>query len=185
MDIIGLVDRITAAATNIDTGRKGFAVRGKEQQGRISYETGIEWAFSAFRDAQSTGDPNIIILAEFSFLTIELQLCDKEKKDSINSLTQAVQSFDDAFLVLSVVEDGTSYKVADKCFPHHKKHRIKGYPKDSFHIACESHKTRLKNILRFSGIEAIEDTLLKQRLANLSTAQNAYIEKQKKAMDGK
>jgi hypothetical protein len=183
LDITGLVDRITAASTNIDTGRKGFAVRGKEQEGRISYETGIDGAFSAFRDAQATADPYIIILAEFSFLTVELQLCDKEKKDSINSLTQAVQSFDDAFLVLNVVEDSTTYKVADKCFPHHKKHRIKGFPKDSFHIACESHKTRLKNVLRFSGIEAIEDALLKQRLSNLTTAQGGYIEKQKKAME--
>jgi hypothetical protein len=73
LDITGLVDRITAA-TNIDTGRKGFAVRGKEQEGRISYETGIDGALSAFKDAQSTADPNIIILAEFSFLAVELQL---------------------------------------------------------------------------------------------------------------
>jgi len=31
LDLIGLVDRITAAEINIDSGRKGFTIRGKEQ----------------------------------------------------------------------------------------------------------------------------------------------------------
>jgi len=41
---------------------------------------------------------------------------------------------------------------------------------------------RLKNILRFSGIDPIEKDLLKQRLANLPAAKNGYVEKQKKAL---
>jgi hypothetical protein len=39
-----------------------------------------------------------------------------------------------------------------------------------------------RSILRAPGIDPIEKALLKQRLANLPTAQNAYIEKQKKAL---
>jgi len=66
--------------------------------------------------------------------------------------------------------------------PHNNKYRVMGYPKDSFHIACHSHKTRIKNMLRTPGIDPIEKALLKQRLANLPTAQNGYIEKQKKAL---
>ena len=54
----------------------------------------------------------------------------------------------------------------------------------SFHHACISHKTRLKNILRSPGINLIEKALLRQRLSNLSTAQSGYIEKQKKALEG-
>jgi len=177
----GLVDSIHAAAANIDAGRKGFATRGKAEEGRISYETGIAEALSAFKEAQTTADPQIMILAEYTFLTQELQFCEKSDQDSFSSLTKALQSFDDAFLALKAVEEG-SYIVVDQCTPHDKKYRVSGFPKDSFHIACSSHKTRIKNMLRTPGIDPIEKSLLKQRLANLPTAQNGYSEKQKKAL---
>jgi hypothetical protein len=176
------VDRLNIATISIDYGRKGFATRGKEQEGRISYEDGIAIALSAFKEAQATADPQTIILAEYTFLTQELQFCEKSDKDSITSLTKAVQFFDDAFLVLSVVDDCTAYKVVEKAFPHDGKYRVKVFPKDSFHVACDSHKTRIRNMLKTPGIDPIEKALLKQRLANLPAAQNGYIEKQKKAL---
>ena len=182
MDLIGLVNSITVSTANIDFGRKGFATKGKEQEGRISYEKGISEAMVAFQQAQTTADPQAIILAEYTFLTQELELCDKIDKYSLSSLTQAVQSFDDAFLALKIVEDKKLYQGAEKTHPHHKKYRVKTYPKDSYHIACIAHRTRLKNILRSPGIDPIEKDLLEQRLANLSTAQSSYIEKQKKAL---
>jgi hypothetical protein len=177
----GLLIRIANAAASIDSGRKGFATWGKEHEGRISYERGISVALSAFKEAQATADPQTIILAEYTFLTQELQFCDKSDKDSLNSLTKALQMFDDAFLALQAVED-SGYKIVDKTTPHHKDYRVSGYPKDSFHIACSSHITRIKNMLRTPGIDPIEKALLKQRLANLPAAQNGYIEKQKKAL---
>ena len=183
---IGLVDSIINATSNIDAGRKGFATRGKAEEGRISYEDGIAEAMIAFKEASATNvaaataDPQIMILAEYTFLAQELELCEKTDKESINSLSQALKSFDDAFLALQAVEED-GYKTAEKTYPHHKDYRIGGYPKDSFHIACGSHKTRLENILRSPGIDPIEKALLKQRLANLPVAKNAYIEKQKKA----
>ena len=182
MDLIGYVRSITQAAANIDAGRKGFATRGKAEEGRISYELGIANALAAFKEAQTTADPQTMILAEYTFLTQELQFCKKSDKDSLNSLTQAIQYFDDAFLVLKTVEDSTLYKAVETAIPHNKKFRVNGYPKDSFHIACSSHITRIKNMLRTPGIDPIEKSLLKQRLANLPTAQNGYIEKQKKAL---
>jgi len=182
LDLIGCVRSITDAAAKIDAGRKGFATRGKAEEGRIFYEDGIAEALSAFKEAQTTADPQIMILAEYAFLTQELQFCEKSDKDSLGSLTQAIQSFDDAFLALKAVEEG-GYKTAEQIFPHHKKYRVgSGFPKDSFHVACSSHKTRIQNILRSPGIDPIEKTLLKQRLINLPTAQNSYIEKQKKAL---
>jgi hypothetical protein len=182
LDLIGYLGRISRAAANIDAGRKGFATRGKEQEGRISYEDGIAEALSAFKEAQTTADPQTIILAEYTFLTQELQFCDKSDKDSLSSLTQAIQMFDDAFLVLKAVEK-PEYKIVDIAIPHHKKFRVGGgFPKDSFHVACGSHKTRIQNILRSPGIDPIEKALLKQRLLNLPTAQGGYIEKQKKAL---
>jgi len=178
----GLVNNIITATASIDSGRKGFATRGKAEEGRIFYEDGISEALTAFKEAQATADPQTIILVEYTFLTQELQLSDKSDKDSLNSLTKALQSFDDAFLAIKAVEEG-NYKVVEQVIPHSKKYRVGGgWPKDSFHIACISHKTRLQNILRAPGIDPIEKSLLKQRFANLPVAQNGYIEKQKKAL---
>jgi hypothetical protein len=183
LDKAGLITGITDAAFSIDFGRKGFATWGKEHEGRRSYERGIANALAAFKEAQATADPLTMILAEYTFLTQEYEFCEKTDKDSFNSLTQAIQYFDDAFLVLKVVEDSTLYKAVEQAIPHNKKYRVGGgYPKDSFHIACGSHVTRIKNMLRTPGIDPIEKSLLKQRLANLPTAQNGYIEKQKKAL---
>ena len=114
MDSTGLVYKISDAALAIDFGRKGFAIRGKADEGRLSYENGITAALSAFKDAQSTIDPHIIILIEYTFLNQELQFCDETDTDSLSSLTQAIQSFNDAFLALDVVEDSTLYQAADK-----------------------------------------------------------------------
>lgn len=179
MDITGLTNKIYNAAATIDFGRKGFAARGKAEEGRLSYERGIVWALSAFKDAQSTIDPHTIVLMEYIFLAQEFQFCAETDTDTRSSLTQAIQSFDDAFLALETVNDN-NYKIADKTHPHNKKYRINGFPKDSFHIACIAHRTRLQNILRSPGIDPIEKTLIKQRFANLLTAQNCYIKKQKK-----
>lgn len=184
MDLIGYVNSINAATTQIDAGRKGFATRGKAEEGRISYETGIAEAMTTFQKAQVSADPRIIILTEYTFLAQELEFCDKTDKDSLSSLNQAIQSFDDAFLALQAVEE-LGYITADKTFPHKGKYRVSGFPKDSFHIACISHKTRLQNILRAPGIDSIEKDLLKQRFINLSAAQSGYIEKQKKIIEGK
>ena len=92
---IGLVNKINDAAISIDYGRKGFATRGKAEEGRLSYERGIAEALSTFIEAQSTVDPQTIIIAEYTFLAQELQFCEETDKDSINSLTQAIQSFND------------------------------------------------------------------------------------------
>jgi hypothetical protein len=135
----------------------------------------------AFQEAQISADTQAMILAEYAFITQELEFCEETDNDSLSSLTQAIQSFDDAFLAQKSVEK-PEYKIADDIFPHSGKYRFNGFPKDSFHIACIAHKTRLQNILRAPGIDAIEKALLKQRFANLSTAQNGYIEKQKKAL---
>jgi predicted RNase H-like nuclease (RuvC/YqgF family) len=137
----------------------------------------------AFQQAQKSADPQSLILAEYTFITQELQLTEKSDKHTIDSLTAAIQSFDDAFSALKVVENRSLYQGTDKTIPHAKKYRVKGgYPKDAYHIAFESHKTRLQNILRTPGLDRIEKTLLEQRRSNLATAQQGYIEKQKKVL---
>jgi len=178
---IGLVSSIYDAALAIDFGRKGFATRGKAEEGRISYEKGIALAMSAFQEAQTTADPETIILSEYTFVSQELEFCEKSDKDSISSLTKAIRTFDDAFLALKTVE-GSHYEVVEQAISHEKKYRVKGFPMDAYHIACHSHKTRLKNVLRSPGIDPIEKALLKQRLINLFAGQGGYVEKQRKAL---
>jgi len=178
----GLVNNIYDAAAAIDFGRKGFATRGKEQEGRINYEDGIAKALSAFQEAQATADPETIILAEYTFLSQEFQFCEKTDKDTISSLTLAIQSFDDAFLVLEVVKNKSLYQGVEKAIPHSGKHRIKGFPMDAYHIACKGHRTRLQNILKTPGLDLIEKALLKQRYDNLSAGQGGYVELQRKAL---
>ena len=177
---IGLINSIYEAVVAIDFGRKGFSTRGKAEEGRISFEDGIAQAMSAFQEAQITADPLTMLLAEYTFLSQELQFCHKADEHALNSLKKAIQRFDDAFLALQAVEE-TGYKTAEKTYPHDKDYRVSGFPKDSYHIAFCSHKTRLLNILRYPGIDPIEKDLLKQRLDNLPAAQAAYIEKQKAA----
>jgi len=181
MDLSGYVDSIVAATAGIDFGRKGFATRGKEQEGRISYEKGIALALSTFKKAQASADPQAMIVAEYTFITQELTFCEKGDKDALNSLNKAIQSYDDAFLALKAVEN-PCYKITEMTYPHHKDFRQDGFPKDAFHLAFNSHRTRIKNILRSPGIDPIEKALLKQRLINLSTAQSSYIEMQKRAL---
>jgi len=182
LDRILLVNSIYEAATNIDSGRKGFAIVGKEREGRINYEYGIASAMSTFQQVQITADPQTLIFAEWTFLVQEFQLCDKSDKETINSLKKAIGLFDDAFLVLNIVEDKILYQAVENSYPHDKKYHFKGYPKDSFHVACGSHIIRIRNILKTPGLDPIEKALLKQRLANMSTAQTAYTEKQRKTL---
>jgi predicted ATP-grasp superfamily ATP-dependent carboligase len=179
LDKIGLIDNINNAAYLIEAGRKGFATRGKEAEGRLSYEDGIAEAMSAFQEAHISADAETLILAEYTFLIQELQFCDETDTDSLSSLTQAIQSFDDAFLALKIVEDNVLYQGAEQTYPHHKKYRVKDLPKDAFHLACISHKTRIQNTLRAPGIDPIEKLMLKQRFLNLGAAQDRYAEQQK------
>ena len=132
MDLTGLLSRIYESAVDIDFGRKGFATRGKAEEERIAYKKGIAEALSAFQEAQVTADPQTIILAEYTFLTQELQLCAETDKDTISSLTQALQSFDDAFLALKIAEDSTLCQGAENTHPHSKKYHVSGFPKDSY-----------------------------------------------------
>jgi len=178
----GLINSIYEAAAAIEAGRKGFAIRGKAEEGRIFYEKGIAKAMTAFQEAQTTADPETIALAEYTFLSQEFEFCEKTDKDSISSLTLAIQSFDDAFLALEVVKDKTIYQGVDKAIPHSGKHRVKGFPMDAYHIACHSHKTRLRNILKTPGLDPIEKALLKQRYVNLPAGQGGYVEMQRKAL---
>jgi hypothetical protein len=182
MDLTGLINKIFQAVVNIDFGRKGLTTDGEEHSGRIHYENGIYTALSAFKEAQTSADPQTLILVELTFLQQELQFCHETDIDSKSSLTQAIQSFEDALRSLEAVGNAVLYQGAEKTYPTSPKYRIQGFPKDAFHLACMAHRTRLRNVLRAPGINIIEKAVLNQRTANMTTAQDGYMEKQKNAM---
>jgi hypothetical protein len=182
MDLTSFLSDLIFAANEIDIGRKGVAADGEEHAGRISYERGISDTLDAFLQAQSTADPHTLISAEYTFLQQELRFCNELDTDAKSSLTQAIQSFEDALRCLEAVEDASIYMGADKAYPRSSKYRIQGYPKDAFHLACIAHRTRLRNVLRAPGINMIEKAVLQQRAINMMTAQNSYLEKQERAL---
>jgi len=137
---------------------------------------------SAFKEAQSTADPETILLAEYTFITQELQFCIKTDKDAINSPSRAIRFFDDAFLALKTVKNKTQYQGVENSIPHDSYYRIKGYPMDSFHIAVRGHKGRLQNILKTPGLDPIEKALHKQRFDAVKAGQRGYLEMQGKAL---
>jgi hypothetical protein len=182
LDQVGLIARIVAGVVEIARGRKSWDTDGGEREGRISYHRGLDIAMTAFQEARTTGDPNSMLLVEYTFLNQELQFCDPTDTNAFSSLTAAIQSFDDAFLCLDVVSDVTVYRAAEKTHPHSAKYRIRGMPKDAFHIACIAHRTRIHNILRSPGINLTEKMVLQQRFACLFTAQQVYWARQQTAL---
>jgi hypothetical protein len=122
------------------------------------------------------------LLAEYTFITQELEFCEKTDKDAINSLTRAIRFFDDAFLAFKIIKNSTLYQGAEQTYPHDSEYRIKGLPMDSFHAAIKGHKGRLQNILKTPGLDPIEKALLKQRLDTLKAGQEGYLELQRKAL---
>ena len=183
MDQTGLLNSILQGTINIDKGRKYLSTDGLEHIGRLFYEEGISIALDTFKNAQMSADSQTMILVELAFLKQEFQFCDETDTIARSSLTQAVQSFDDALRNLKIVEDSTLYRGAEAAYPTAAKYRYHGFPRDAVHLACAAHRTRLQNSLRTPGINMIEKTVLTQRAVNMTMIQAAYTEKQRKALE--
>jgi hypothetical protein len=169
--------------TEIYRGRTLLDTDGLEHDGGVNYRNGLANAMTAFQEAADHAtDLETLILAEYVFLSQELNFCNPNDIQAFASLSQAVRSFDDAFLALRTVDDPPVYAGAENTHPHHYKYRVKDMPKDAFHIACISHRVRIRNILRSPGINMAEKDLLMLRSANMTVAQAAYLEKQKTAL---
>jgi hypothetical protein len=72
MDKTGFVDRMSKAVGDIAVGRIGLATNGEEHAGRLSYERGLSGASLVFNETQQTGDAELLLLAEHTFLQQEL-----------------------------------------------------------------------------------------------------------------
>ncbi|MDR2490169.1 MAG: hypothetical protein LBD20_02065 [Spirochaetaceae bacterium] len=157
---------------------------GGEQEGRINYQAGLKLAIETFQkiQAEASLDLELLILAEYTFLIQEFELCAVQDTRARASLTNAIQDFDGAFLALEVLQNIDVYKFVDKAISHRPVFRYKNMPKDAFHVACAGHGARIDNILKAPGINLLEKDMLKQRHSNMLTAQSVYLGKQKQVL---
>jgi hypothetical protein len=184
LDRIGLRNKIYSSVEDIYKGREWLDIEGSEVAGRIRYNRGLTFADEAFKEALTRADEDLetLVLTEQACLTQELQFSIPADTKAANSLTNAIQHFDEGLLALKEVEAGSSYGAVDRSLPHRNETRYHGMPKDSFHFACTGHKKRLDSILHSPGINLTEKALLEQRLSNILNAQAVYVKKQKKAL---
>jgi iron uptake system EfeUOB component EfeO/EfeM len=135
----------------------------------------------SFKETQTDAveDLELLVGAEYTFVSQELNYCTPSDKKTINSLTQAVKDFDEAFLALKIIQKAAHYKILEQGISHRRDYRYNGMPKDCFHVACAGHITRIANALKTPGINLAEKALLEQRLSNIKTAQAVYLQKQK------
>jgi hypothetical protein len=184
LDRIGLLDKITNSALYIYQGRLWLDTDGLEHEGRIRYNEGLSLASESFKEILTGAERDLetLILSEINFLTQESQFCDVSDTNAIESLTHAIQSFEEALLALKELEAGSSYGVIHRALPYRKECRYNGMRKDAFHWACNGHDMRIKNVLKSPGINLTEKVLLKQRGSNIAAAQSVYLKKQKKVL---
>jgi hypothetical protein len=182
MEKTGLIIGIIEAVSDIAKGRIGLRTKGETEEGREDFAKGLKLGKTIFSEVKNCGDPELMLLAEYSFVNQELEGARAEEKVGRASYQAAVQDFDDAFLSLKSVNDALMYQGAENTHPHRAQFRYKGMPNDSFHIAYAGHYTRLQNKLKPIGINPDEQVLTELRMAVCKSAQEAYLEKQRNVL---
>jgi hypothetical protein len=157
-------------------------IDGREHEGRLFYQDGISAVSECFKAALTTADPQALVQADYTYSEQEYQFCNPADKHALSSLAATLRGFKDALASLEIVQDSGKYKIANKTYSSDPKKRIQGYPLDVFQQTCNSHITRLRNVLRSPGINMTEKAVLNQRIANMRAAQSAYLELQMAAL---
>jgi hypothetical protein len=183
MEKIGLTTEILEAVSDIADGRIGLRTKGKAEEGRENFIKGLKLGKKIFSEIKDCGDPELMLLAEYLFVSQELEGSRTEEKIGRASYQSAINDFDDAFLSLKSVTDATMYQGAENTHPHRSPFRYKGMPNDAFHIAYTGHYTRLQNKLKPIGIDPDEQILTELRMAVCKSVQKVYLEKQRNVLN--
>jgi hypothetical protein len=166
------------AVSYIAQGRLGLETDGEEHEGMAAFKKGIAIAAELYTEVMKTGDPELMLLAEYTYMSEELEHAETDETGAEASAAAAVQSFDDALLALKAVADPTMYAGVELALPHCGQWRYKGFPRDAFHVACLAHKTRIKNGLSRFGVNRRDRSLAELRVIVFTAAQNEYTKKQ-------
>jgi hypothetical protein len=185
MDRIGLLAEIVLGMDNITVGRTKIAIEGEAEEGRRLLAKGLSMVLMVFQEvgANAANDPETLVLADHAYLTEEQRHCRSTETGLLNSVTVAIESFNDALRAYKAVQDAAGYKIAEMTYSRQRKYRYRGMPKDAFHNACMAHRARLNNNLSTAGINDIELDVYKQRIDNMRVVQDAYTERQQSALE--
>jgi hypothetical protein len=178
MEKSGLSIDMTVAVINIARGRLGLIADGQEHEGRLIFESGIRQARKVISEAMTSGDPELMLLAEYTYMSQTLEYATENDTVGRSRAQAAIDSFEDAFLSLQALADTAAYQAVEKAFPHRGQWRYKGLPRDAFHVAMLAHKTRITNSISMIGVNPLDVGLAETRHAAVSTAQNVYWKKQ-------
>jgi hypothetical protein len=173
---------MSRAVERIATGRIELRTKGKAEAGRINFHKGIRLALELFREVLASRDLFLMLLAEFTYLSLEYEGSRPEEKEARASYEAALQDFEDAFPCLKLLDSSEVYRSVALSYPHRAKYRYREMPLDAFQIAYASHRTRVKNSLRKIGFDPDEQVLLELRMTVFDTAQEADWEKQQAAL---
>jgi hypothetical protein len=173
-------DRIIESVSLIATGRDALHTEGIEAFGRVNLNKGIAEAKDAFKDASVAKDIEVILRAELIFVNQELfyntaSLVTKSLEAAKTGLTDALNSY-------NILVGTKSYPDAEQTHSTTPKYRYQNLPKDAFHIACNSHIARLSNTLKSTELSSKMRSLYEQRVENMKTAKELYIELQRKIL---
>jgi hypothetical protein len=178
----GLVGSITDAVVAIAQGRLGLATKGDTEEGLEFYQKGLAIAMRVFKEALEGGDPETIILVDEAFVVQEQAFCNPHDVAATGSLKAAAVGHNEALRVLPTVKDAAAYQAAETTYPQDPHYRYKGMPKDSFHVACTGHASRLGNTLKTPGMNMLEKAVYRQRQVNMIAVKGVYLALQKAAL---
>jgi hypothetical protein len=181
MEKIGLFVEMGKGVSDLAEGRRKLYVKGTEIEGLLQYREGYEVIMSLFKEALASGDPEIMLLAEFFYTASELHESYGNEPVAKSSAQAAVRKFEEALWAVRTVQD-PHYGIVHKVFSSERTYRHKGMPKDAYHIACLSDRARVKNGLSRMGLSAEDKGIAFSRVAMLDGAQDAYMGLQNKSL---
>jgi hypothetical protein len=181
MDQISLQNSIATAMQRMVDGRKALTTEGLSNDGLIMLNDGQKSIIGIFNDAIASGNVDLMLDAMMFYTAQELVQNDVAEEVARSSAETAMAKFQDAVLSLKAVKTDC-YSVVDDCIPHSKNYRHGKYPRDSFHIACDSDRMRImKGLTEFGHSPAMLD-LAKTRRDLVDAAQSAYCNLQEAAL---
>jgi hypothetical protein len=171
------------AVVLIEEGRRKHFIEESALEGLQQFKEGSELLRQAFIDAKATGDVELILRAEHSFLSSQIAAGNPDETRAHASAEKGLEVIEDALRALKTVSGSTVYKGVELAFPRHgKAYRYKGLPKDAFHVCCESHIARLNNGLTRYGVSDIDRELIKLRVGTLAAIEEIYCNMQRKVL---
>jgi hypothetical protein len=182
MEKNGIITNIITGVKRIAEGRRQLMTEGEAEEGLANFRKGHALVGQIFKDAYTSGDPELMLLAELVYNVQELAESTESEPVAQSSTEAAVRYFVAAMDTFPIVHNLSLYRAVNTAFSPHPAYRYRGFPKDAVHAACASDITRIKNALRRIGIPEADISLADVRTAMLHAAQESYCALQREVL---